>query len=81
MLVVNLPNATFTVEKPLFPLGELLIAEATLDNLGIDNIIASIKRHLNDNWGDITANERITNEQAVKKAVVAFYRFIRLSTE
>ena len=47
-------------------MGELIIAEHTLGAIGIDNIMPAIRRHLKCNWGDVTANEKITNEQAVK---------------
>ena len=68
MLVINIPNTnvSITIDKPLFNAKELLIAEHTLNTIGVEAVANSVKCHLNGEWGDVTPTEKLTNQQAVK---------------
>ena len=53
--------------RPLFALGQLLTTPGALRQVGHEEIaLAIFGRHVNGDWGDLCADDRQANEDALK---------------
>lgn len=52
-------------ERPNFPLGRLVATPGALEALSQDDICRALQRHLSGDWGEVDAEDRAANDQAL----------------
>jgi hypothetical protein len=55
-----------------FSLGTLVITPAALEALPREDVVAAIRRHACGDWGDLEADDRRVNEDALKEGARLF---------
>jgi hypothetical protein len=55
-----------------FSLGKTAITPAALEALPPDEVLAAIRRHASGDWGDLEADDRQVNEDALKEGARLF---------
>ena len=58
-------NVTITEKAPLFPLGKLYSTPGALTDLSEQDIARGIARHWTGDWGDVCAEDKQLNDEAV----------------
>jgi hypothetical protein len=63
----NLPPqaAAAPVVAPLFPLGRLLMTPGVRNSLLATNVEAVLARHVQGDWGDMSADDKCANDEAL----------------
>ena len=68
-------EATMTIHRPKFDIGELIILPGAKSILHTYDILDSLVRHVKGNWGDSSAEQRQENDFAINRElrIVAFH--------
>lgn len=53
-------------DAPRFSLGKIVVTRGALSALYADEILASLMRHVQGDWGDLCREDRLANERALK---------------
>lgn len=61
---------------PTFPLGQLVATPNALDHITHDDIMAALQRHVAGDWGDVCAEDKQSNDDAVAEGmrILSAYR-------
>ena len=61
---------------PTFPLGQLVATPNALDHITHDDIMAALQRHVAGDWGDLCAEDKQSNGDAVAEEmrILSAYR-------
>lgn len=65
-----------TLPCPTFPLGQLVATPNALEHVTHDDIMAALQRHVAGDWGDVCAEDKQSNDDAVAEGmrILSAYR-------
>ena len=55
------------MSDPLFPLGQVVSTRNAADSLNQEDVLASIRRHVTGDWGELDEQDRKENDLSVKQ--------------
>jgi hypothetical protein len=58
-------NVDKDMDGALFPLGRIVATPGALKTASQELIVACIRRHVNGDWGELDADDKRTNDEAV----------------